>query len=501
MLTTVRSLVPAAKDGIDGIDGIDGADSVRYYLTTTVTAIIADENGQAINPNGTIAISEWKTVGSGGPVLSSDHILSAFMVTGNTETQFGPNDWGNTVNISESQGNTCDYVKITLKNYGGTLIDCINIPVVKQGKRGPSLRGPQNWDDCADGYNFMAGGGTEAYADVVKYGNYYYSCIKSHQKSATNYPGSTEDQTNSYWRLGDSVDLIATRILLAQYALVKNLGVETIDMRDANDNILFQAKNGVVTCKTGSFENIIVKKALVDGVIASPFVVENSMETWVDGVSYYAAMSHDNLLYNSGTHRLYWTAECSGRMITLCHHESVTGSTTFSAPTGMYFYEDGQKKTSITVSRQCVILKGYGTSTTFLGYIIVKRIDLAPTRSYGMPIKCLAMGIITGTSSGASISYRTFENNANALSVTRVAAGKYQVTIPSSWNIQVGRLFVMATGMTPESGSGPLYAGVDSIVTQNGVDIGFIVSTGDDSSRNDGSVQFMLFNKGDWENI
>ena len=51
---------------------------------------------------------------------------------------------------------------------------------------------------------------------------------------------------------------MATKILLASYALVKNLGVECIDMRDAAGNILFQAKGGNVTCKTGTFENIKV---------------------------------------------------------------------------------------------------------------------------------------------------------------------------------------------------------------------------------------------------
>lgn len=501
MLTTVRSLVPAAKDGDPGAPGSPGADAVRYYLTTDTSVIIADADGNAITPNAPITIYEWKVVGNGAPALSSDHVLRAFTVSGGTETAFGPTDWGSYINISHGQGTGVDSVKIKLIHNNGNLLDSLTIPVIKQGARGPALRGPQDWNDCANGFNFMAGEIGEAYTDVAKYGNNYYSCIKSHQKSATNYPGSDEDQRDKLWRLGDAVELIAAKIILAQYSLVKNLGVETIDMKDANGNILFQAKNGAVTCKTGNFENIIVKKALVDGVIASPFVVENETETWVDGEQYYAAKSHDNLLYNSAIHRLYWTAECSGRMLTLCHHESVTGSTTFTAPTGKYFYEDGIKKSSITVSRQCIILKGYGTATTFFGYIVVKRIDLAPTRSYGMPLKCLAMGVVTGTSSGASFSYQTFENNANTLSVTRVAAGKYQVTIPSAWNIESGHLFAMVTGMSPESGTGPLYAGVDSIITQNGQDIGFVINTGDDSSRNDGSVVFMLYNKGDWEKI
>ena len=300
------------------------------------------------------------------------------------------------------------------------------------------------------------------------------------------------------------MEIVATQILLATYALVKNLGVEAIEMKDSNNNILFQAKNGSVTCKTGNFENINVTNCKIDGIVASPFVVENSTVTWFDdGQEYYAAKAHDNLLYNSASHQLYWTPECSGRLITLCHHESVTGSTTFQAPSGKYFYEEGMKRSSITVSRQCVILKGYGTASTFLGYIVVKRIDLAPTRSYGRELKCLAMGMITGAANNVSISYQTFENNANALTVSKVSTGIYTVNIPTAWNIQSGKLRVMVSAIGDiHNGSNPLYAGV-RMITANGSNVvtSFTVQCGDDSSRNDGNIQFMLYNQADWEMI
>ena len=140
----------------------------------------------------------------------------------------------------------------------------INIQVVKdgdkgdKGDRGPTLRGPQAWSDCATGYAFQAGGAGEKWQDVVLYNGNYYSCKKSHTKTTSNYPGSTTDTNNGYWQLGDNIELVATKILLATYALVKNLGVEAIDMKDANGNILFQAKDGNVTCKTGTFENVKV---------------------------------------------------------------------------------------------------------------------------------------------------------------------------------------------------------------------------------------------------
>lgn len=128
-----------------------------------------------------------------------------------------------------------------------------------RGDRGPALRGPQAWSDCAVGYVFQSGASGEEYKDIVLYGGYYYSCIKSHTKTASNNPGSATDTNSGLWKLADPVEIVATKILLAQYALVKNLGVEAIDMKDANGNIIFQAKDGNVTCNSGTFKNITVK--------------------------------------------------------------------------------------------------------------------------------------------------------------------------------------------------------------------------------------------------
>ena len=132
-----------------------------------------------------------------------------------------------------------------------------------KGEKGAALRGPQAWADVAVGYSFQAGGDGEEWKDVVLYNGNYYSCIRSHPKTASNYPGSTAG--DSLWQLGDRIELVATKILLATYALVENLGVEAIDMKDSNGNILFQAKDGKVTCKTGTFDNVTVQSGQIAG--------------------------------------------------------------------------------------------------------------------------------------------------------------------------------------------------------------------------------------------
>lgn len=165
--------------------------------------------------------------------------------------------------VSDKQRITISlYAKVTAIDTNRTIITAQSLYYIASGEngdRGPALRGPQAWSDCAVGYVFQSGANGEDYKDVVLYGGYYYSCIKSHTKTASNYPGSATDTNSGLWKLADPVEIVATKILLAQYALVKNLGVETIDMKDDKGNIIFQAKDGNVTCNSGTFKNITVK--------------------------------------------------------------------------------------------------------------------------------------------------------------------------------------------------------------------------------------------------
>lgn len=127
-----------------------------------------------------------------------------------------------------------------------------------KGEVGATLRGPQSWANCGNGYNFECGASGEEWKDVVFYNSGFYSCIKSHIKSANNYPGSDEDTNNGYWRLGSPIELVIANIILTQYQLVDNLGVKVIEMADKQGNIVFQAKEGKVICNAGIFQNVSV---------------------------------------------------------------------------------------------------------------------------------------------------------------------------------------------------------------------------------------------------
>lgn len=127
-----------------------------------------------------------------------------------------------------------------------------------KGETGATLRGPQSWSNCGNGYSFQAGAAGEEWKDVVFYDSGFYSCIKSHVKSATNYPGSDEDTNNGYWRLGSPFEMVVANLILSQFQIVENLGVRTIEMKDKDGNVVFRAKDGDLVCKGGIFQNVSV---------------------------------------------------------------------------------------------------------------------------------------------------------------------------------------------------------------------------------------------------
>lgn len=255
----------------------------------------------------------------------------------------------------------------------------------------------------------------------------------------------------------------------------------------AKGNITWDSA-GNIKANGGTFTDI-----LIQGSLRSPFVRET--DSIVIGGK---QSTHDNVVpiasgggwVTAGT--LEWGVEQSGRRMCIANYrwgsEITTGSIEYSAPSGKYFYEDGTQKKAISLSRECVELMGYGTSTQFYGWIVLNRINLMTTSKYGRKLNVLAQGIVTGYSSGASISYKSYDN-ASTLSVSRQGTGKYRVNFPSNWGLITGSYIVMMTGY----GSGLTKATLLEAGTSY-----FIAEVSDDSSANDGSFMFQIINLNDW---
>ena len=427
-------------------------------------------------------------------------------------------NWDGIINVSDFSvgdtmvinGTVSDKQRITISLYAKvTAIDTNRAIITAQslyyiasgengakGDRGPTLRGPQAWSDCAVGYVFQSGANGEDYKDVVLYGGYYYSCIKSHTKTASNYPGSATDTNSGLWKLADPVEIVATKILLTQYALVKNLGVETIDMKDDKGNIIFQAKDGNVTCNSGTFKNGTFTNVKVIGSIRNPFDLANSSFD-VDYSDNVAMLSSDGGWLE--VYSMPWDVSQSGRRLTIVNYKwgstLAYGKAGISAPTGKYFFEDGIQKSQLIISREIIEMIGYGTTTEFYGWIVLNRIDLMTSQKYGHCLKALAVGTVSGGNSNdnTSITSNTFDGS--KLTVSRQSKGLYRVYYPSAWFSYSSYCHVILTGRGVCYGhSSPVKATLHSLGSGY-----FDVTTSDDATLNDVSFDFIIYNGSDFD--
>ena len=427
-------------------------------------------------------------------------------------------NWDGIINVSDFSvgdtmvinGTVSDKQRITISLYSKvTAIDTNRAIITAQslyyiasgengdkGERGPTLRGPQAWSDCAVGYVFQSGASGEEYKDVVLYGGYYYACIKSHTKTASNNPGSATDTNSGLWKLADPVEIVATKILLTQYALVKNLGVETIDMKDDKGNIIFQAKDGNVTCNSGTFKNGTFTNVKVIGSIRNPFNLANSSFD-VDYSDNVAMLSSDGGWLDA--YSMPWDVSQSGRRLTIVNYKwgntLAYGKAGISAPSGKYFFEDGIQKSQLKISREIIEMIGYGTTTEFYGWIVLNRIDLVTSQKYGHCLKALALGTVSGGNSNnnTSITSNTFDGS--KLTVSRQSEGLYRVYYPSAWFSYSSNCRVILTGRGVAYGhSNPVKATLHSL--GNGY---FDVVVSDNETRNDGSFDFIIYNGSDFD--
>ena len=287
---------------------------------------------------------------------------------------------------------------------------------------------------------------------------------------------------------------------------IKSDSIELEGLVTANSNFRI-LEDGSVEANKGTFNNVVI-----NGSIRSPFVRETDAidipGDWEivgrseGGTETRTKATHDNVVpigVASGwvtAGYLEWDPGQSGRRMVIANYrwenEITTGWVKYTAPKGMYFFEDGVGKEALTVSRECVELIGYGTDTTFYGWIVLRRIDLMTQGCYGRALKSLATGRVSGRSRGATIQYRTFDDS--SLSVERIREGRYRVTIPPEWKLRSDRYMVLLTGYgVIEGGANPIKATLAD--TTAGY---FDVVTSDDETVNDGSFMFAVTNLDDW---
>jgi len=160
-----------------------------------------------------------------------------------------------------------------------------------------------------------------------------------------------------------------------------------------------------------------------------------------------------------------------------------------TAPSGYYFYEDGEANRTLTIyPNQGIRMIGFTNGSDFKGWLILQRFNTTSRR--GRLPQVVAQGIVTGTNSGASIRYSSFDGK--SMSAYRREAGMYWVQFSSNgWFSSADEYIVMLTGVGHSYGSStaPIKATLSTKESYQ-----FLVETSDDASRNDGSFMFQIIN-------
>lgn len=217
----------------DGDKGDKGDDAIQNYITADVDSIPANSKGEPNIPTKNITVKQWQRVGNNTAMNTAAYRMAGYTVLNGVKTSFGQLNWGASFTFTAGTASGKDGFLIELLN-GSDVIYSLTIPIIRTGA---SIRGPQSWADCAVGYSFQAGNANEEYKDIVLYDGAFYSCIKSHTKTADNHPLSTLDNNNKYWQVADKVDLIAANVLFGEHGFFGDAIISKGWMISANGTI------------------------------------------------------------------------------------------------------------------------------------------------------------------------------------------------------------------------------------------------------------------------
>lgn len=331
----------------------------------------------------------------------------------------------------------------------------------------------------------------------------------------------------------DSVAIKGNKVIIYNkddVALFAQDGKLNANLIDAETIVANGIQGNTIDAKNATISNLNVKNVLLSGSLRSPFTLVG--DSFTTDYSDNAVMQVDNDGY-SWAYSIPWNVEQAGRRICILSNlwggkQITSSSASISVPddaiaAGCRFFENGIAKTELNFSTEVLELMAYGnisartendTKSHYLyGWIVLNRIDLMTNRSFGRNKKLLAYGKVTGTSSGASIKYRTFDGS--ELSVNRLSTGHYKIIAPRKWFLNEGTgyfdleaVFVNLTGIgysyDDKNKASPIKATFWGATKRNiwGYDdetsICIEVHTSDDETVNDGSFNFEISNFDDF---
>lgn len=294
---------------------------------------------------------------------------------------------------------------------------------------------------------------------------------------------------------GDKIKWDENGNITAQDAVFKNVTIigsqSNPFMQISADKNVFEGQNGI-----GKFDNVVM-----------PIKVSSKDDS----------LSPDEFA---------WGLENSGRIIRLVNYkwgdQIASGSVFLYAPEGKYFFENGERYSSIRITKETLVLLGYGDDKTFFGWIVLARVLTVTEKVYGRPTGVLYAGIVNPWKSPSFEKLYSADLVVSGIIPTfgyeRTGTGKYRITCAklrnsdvSNWHVLISPNECGLDGVklsvnghpTPHlvrkgiDDTGDLYFEVESKYFNDFADTGFvfqIISIADWTSKFTESVTFLLSN-------
>ncbi len=240
------------EDGKDGTDGKDGADGNGISSITTYYLLSASSSGVTTSTSG------WSTAST-------------------KPTEEKPYLWSYTKTVYTKSG-TYSTSPVIVGNYA------------KAGAAGQSITGPRGPIPRTHGsfesgsYTYQSGATGEDYVDLVYINNVWYRCKSTYTTSSpTVSDGHWEQSQTTGWTF------MATKLMLAEQALVQNLRVEDVYITEKGNgegNIVLSANKNGITCNQGTFNNVTVTGTInaSSGQIGDFTLTSTALTTTIKGV-------------------------------------------------------------------------------------------------------------------------------------------------------------------------------------------------------------------------
>ena len=299
---------------------------------------------------------------------------------------------------------------------------------------------------------------------------------------------------------------------------IKASNIQLEGLVTANDNFKILEDGSIETIKATIGQSLL-RDVRINGAIRTPFR-DGNYALSADGpivVSTFGLQNNNNIIIPGGGGGWYtafnvpFSSDFNGfRAMILNYHwnnERTAGPIAATAPSGFYFYEDGEPLTTLIVNAyEAVEMIGVGDGDTFKGWLVLNRrlfnygdaSGSLKSIGEGFDLKAMYLGKVEFTNGTPSLvrqkqwNRNTYDNENINLYISYPSKGDKYVTVhfPSGTFSSADKYEVMLTGFNDGAN---IYACVSAKTADS-----FTVYTGDDDTFNAGGFTFMVLGTWFW---